>query len=602
MMKNRVQQLKVANINYREGNFIEAMEDYWALINEIDYEFKGLEFNFCISAYKAFKSAEFSAEVIDRTVKNQELSELVKGMFVYLKNAHGTSFGLREINKIVKSISILARSSLLHLPFLSKRTGKIYNNRTHASLNYFLSADSEISPSPLFSKKFYRQVNGLEENVDPVTHFIEVGSLNFLDFHQGINTDECVVGLGNVTNGLSVIEQLQLSNDTPALKRRATFFKSKNVCVQKILCGEESEIKAFDIEIYKQFSPDISHWTDEELVAHWRSYGENENRIATIDRILKDASADRVFIPADFEPSEYASLHKDLEPMGRAGADWLLIWHYLKSGIAEGRPYSWDTLWGHFYDRKVTGLVSIKELNALKENKSKVCILVHLYYPSMWEELLPYIHNSEEGSDLYVNMVDSTFDVHTFNLIRRDCPKSRIYISENRGRDIGGFFELMKNLDFSDYSAFVLMHSKKSPHVTEEYSKRWKFNLLNAIIGSPDVFRNNISLMTADQSIGIIASGRHRHKEMGKNDKLFNKALELFMIDEKYSEIEYVSGSMLIVRSKIMKELFDKGKQIEFEDGDGKSLDFHIDGQWAHVIERLFGNVTKQMGYRFEWV
>ena len=34
-------------------------------------------------------------------------------------------------------------------------------------------------------------------------------------------------------------------------------------------------------------------------------------------------------------------------------------------------------------------------------------------------------------------------------------------------------------------------------------------------------------------------------------------------------------------------------RNIQFEDGHGTDLSFHVDGQYAHAVERLIGNLVR---------
>jgi lipopolysaccharide biosynthesis protein len=43
-------------------------------------------------------------------------------------------------------------------------------------------------------------------------------------------------------------------------------------------------------------------------------------------------------------------------------------------------------------------------------------------------------------------------------------------------------------------------------------------------------------------------------------------------------------------------------KNLELESGDNQTLNFNMDGQLAHAIERVVGNVVRQLGYRMQWV
>ena len=39
----------------------------------------------------------------------------------------------------------------------------------------------------------------------------------------------------------------------------------------------------------------------------------------------------------------------------------------------------------------------------------------------------------------------------------------------------------------------------------------------------------------------------------------------------------------------------------EFEMGDNKSFEFHLDGQLAHAVETVIGSVVRHLGYRIVW-
>ena len=104
-----------------------------------------------------------------------------------------------------------------------------------------------------------------------------------------------------------------------------------------------------------------------------------------------------------------------------------------------------------------------------------------------------------------------------------------------------------------------------------------------------------------DPSVGLIGANEWRSTYMGRNEPQFERMLDLFQIDEQHRDVEYLSGTMFLIRSEIVQRIYDVLKSLEFEYGADKDLAYHIDGQAAHAVERVIGNVVRQMGYRMVW-
>jgi hypothetical protein len=58
---------------------------------------------------------------------------------------------------------------------------------------------------------------------------------------------------------------------------------------------------------------------------------------------------------------------------------------------------------------------------------------------------------------------------------------------------------------------------------------------------------------------------------------------------------------MFLMRSEIVQRLYEQLRGLEWEYGGDKDLAFHVDGQMAHAVERVIGNLVRQMGYRMVW-
>jgi lipopolysaccharide biosynthesis protein len=105
-----------------------------------------------------------------------------------------------------------------------------------------------------------------------------------------------------------------------------------------------------------------------------------------------------------------------------------------------------------------------------------------------------------------------------------------------------------------------------------------------------------------DTGVGLIGSEEWRATDIASNAEKFEEMLNLFGIESQHRNVEYLSGTMFLIRPQIVQRLFDVLKNLELESGDNQTLNFNMDGQLAHAIERVVGNVVRQLGYRIQWV
>ena len=88
---------------------------------------------------------------------------------------------------------------------------------------------------------------------------------------------------------------------------------------------------------------------------------------------------------------------------------------------------------------------------------------------------------------------------------------------------------------------------------------------------------------------------------MGKNVEQYERLLDLLGVRGKNRELDYVSGFMFLIRADIVARLFECLRKLDFEYGGDKDLDFHIDGQIAHGVERAVPALVRQMGYEMHY-
>ena len=153
--------------------------------------------------------------------------------------------------------------------------------------------------------------------------------------------------------------------------------------------------------------------------------------------------------------------------------------------------------------------------------RSRVCCLAHIYHTELANELTSYIHNVGPDCDVFINLVDDTWTPEVHERLASTLPNARIIISPDHGRDIGGFFRLLRHVHFSQYDVFLFIHSKKSPHLTTGAGDIWRRGLLDDIIGSPETASKCIKFLRSDANVGIVAGARWRRTDvLGNSEKV----------------------------------------------------------------------------------
>ena len=222
-----------------------------------------------------------------------------------------------------------------------------------------------------------------------------------------------------------------------------------------------ADAAAFDATFCRVLYPELAPLSDEELA---RVCGnEDESRIGSKSGFVRSLCDNPREIPIDFDAPEYIQLYPDLR--------WLTdqspleaLRHYMRHGRWEPRLHTLRTDPAPPTEEMAALDIGVPDL--LAQRARPLCVLAHVYYPELWEELSAYVGNLPRDSyDLCVNLVDDTFDPELLARIRLAFPSARVYVSENVGRDVGGHCQLLRNLRMEDYRLFCLLHTKKeSPH------------------------------------------------------------------------------------------------------------------------------------------
>jgi hypothetical protein len=428
-------------------------------------------------------------------------------------------------------------------------------------VHYCLEGDDiGFSTHPLFSAKVYNEERGHDGgHKSAVEHF--------LDSSGGIHVSHPHVGRSLPREMVDFVKRVYLSDVD------------------------------FDCQFYQELYPDLAAMSVEDATGHYNADGRAEGRLGSARSLVQESRLLIRDIPLGFFSDEYLHFNSDLIEVG---SNFLpLLGHYLRYGRLEQRTIGRWQFYLDTLDLRVPSLSAPLTVTANTE-RIDVCLLMHLFYPDLWPEIAAFARNFEPLSrDVFVNVVDIAWSPHFQRELRELCPGAYVQLSNNSGRDIGGLLRLLDNVDIKKYDFFAFMHDKRSPHIPAERAEYWRRSLLNAFAGSQEIVAECIEVFRADPTVGLIGAKEWRSTELGKNEAEYSRMLDLFEIDEQHRSLEYVSGTMFLIRSDVVQRIYDVLKSTKWEHGGDKDLS--IDGQLAHATERLVGNLVRQMGYRMVW-
>lgn len=142
----------------------------------------------------------------------------------------------------------------------------------------------------------------------------------------------------------------------------------------------------------------------------------------------------------------------------------------------------------------------------------RVAIIVHFHYPELVGELVRSVKNVTEVADCEVfatasnsqALVEAERWMHEAG-IHADCR-----LIENRGYDVGPFFEVLNRIDLSAFDYVVKLHTKRNlfgiVNCLPLMGASWRKKLLR-FVSSPRLIATALSEMERDSTIGMIGHG-----------------------------------------------------------------------------------------------
>lgn len=216
----------------------------------------------------------------------------------------------------------------------------------------------------------------------------------------------------------------------------------------------------------------------------------------------------------------------------------------------------------------------------------KVAVHLHIYYLDLLDEFIENLENIPIPFDLYITLVEKPES--EIKKIFDFFPNTKVFTVPNQRTDLGGFAEVVNNINLDHYDALIKLHTKKSLHTGVE-QKEWRQRLVKTLIGSKKQATTTLHEFL-DKKTGMVGGYEdlsnvpYEYPEVSDDlcQKLEIKNINLFF-----------KGTMFIIHPKILKRLVEK--KITLSDFDPIK-----NGKLAYAMERIFGSLCLEQGYKIK--
>ena len=226
--------------------------------------------------------------------------------------------------------------------------------------------------------------------------------------------------------------------------------------------------------------------------------------------------------------------------------------------------------------------------------RSKIAVVVHVYYLEVWQELAEAICNIKEDFDLFVTLVIDAADALE-PTIREQFPHAEVLLVDNHGRDVFPFLALIRTGVLFGYELICKIHSKGSRY--REGGDEWRKALVGGILGSSRLVDEILDAFRTDPDLGVVVAPDQMFG--GRMFWISNEArsaelLREIGLNESAFERDFAGGSIFWIRPLILRPI--NALRLGYDDFEAEPIS--EDGYTAHAVERLFSVVCHDAGMR----
>ncbi len=225
--------------------------------------------------------------------------------------------------------------------------------------------------------------------------------------------------------------------------------------------------------------------------------------------------------------------------------------------------------------------------------KAPQAIVVHIYYPDLWDEFRQTLLQVDIAHDLYVTLTWRGEETRELKAqIEADFPKAMVLAVPNRGRDILPFLTLVNAGALDGYRAVAKLHTKKSPHRSD--GDLWRRHLIAGILPATGLSEKLDAFLADTEAAFWVADGQHyTGKEWwGSNIERTRQILARVEIRMPEDILSFPAGSIYWIKPLMIGML----KSLALHADLFETETAQVDGTLAHAIERVLGFLALAAG------
>ena len=304
-----------------------------------------------------------------------------------------------------------------------------------------------------------------------------------------------------------------------------------------------------------------------------------------------------------FDTLGYFSLYSDIE---KANINPLL--HYELYGKKERRKTGIKAIYeGDYYALRKRRFILrylgriLNILKIKKNKKSKILVVLHMFYMKSTEEIIEYLKNlSCYNYDLIVTYMDNYYDMKYLNKFKELKKDTKFIKCKNKGYDVGPFIDAINKVNLDKYDIVLKLQSKSTTKNVFIYNqffsgRDWFLNLYQGILGPFNVHKMIDKLMNK-KKCGLVASKNLIIKDPNHKQELVKEGLNLKKLKNVifHDNYDFVAGSCFAIKSKCLKEI--QKLKITLDDFEDTNRGFFSLG---HNMERVICFPILDLDYKF---
>jgi len=228
-------------------------------------------------------------------------------------------------------------------------------------------------------------------------------------------------------------------------------------------------------------------------------------------------------------------------------------------------------------------------------------IVAHVYYEDTWPDIAGVLTRLTIPFDLIVTTAPGRNRLS--QTIAGEFPGAEIIVTENRGRDVRPFLELLEAGRLDRYRYVCKIHGKKSNDGgrISYLGALWRRRSLFDLLAGPGIAESVVRAFEADPSLGIIGPRAFRlpsqtsplEPSWGQTrPKVLELAAKMGVAPDEF-RLDFYGGTMFWARPEALRPLRKLNLASAFPEEQGL-----LDGGLEHATERLFTTSAVVAGFR----